>query len=52
MGTVHHTDAIFAAAERAGIRATIGKAMMDAPDPHIPPGLRETTRASLDESAR
>ncbi len=52
MGTVHHTDQIFAAAERAGIRATIGKAMMDAPDPHIPPGLRETTRASLDESAR
>ncbi|MGE5185624.1 MAG: 5'-deoxyadenosine deaminase [Acidobacteriota bacterium] len=52
MGTVHHTDQIFAAAERSGIRATIGKAMMDAPDPHIPPGLRETTRASLDESAR
>ena len=52
MGTVHHTDAIFAAAERAGIRATIGKAMMDAPDPHIPAGLRESTRASLDESAR
>jgi cytosine/adenosine deaminase-related metal-dependent hydrolase len=52
MGTVHHTDSIFAAAERAGIRATIGKAMMDAPDPHIPAGLRETTRASLDESAR
>lgn len=52
MGTVHHTDAIFAAAERAGIRATIGKAMMDAPDPHIPPGLRESTRASLDESVR
>jgi 5-methylthioadenosine/S-adenosylhomocysteine deaminase len=25
---------------------------MDAPDPHIPAGLRETTRASLDESAR
>lgn len=52
MGTVHHTDAIFAAAERSGIRATIGKAMMDAPDPAIPAGLRETTRASLDESAR
>jgi cytosine/adenosine deaminase-related metal-dependent hydrolase len=51
MATVHHTDAIFAAAERAGIRATIGKAMMDAPDPQIPAGLRETTRASLDESA-
>jgi len=52
MGTVHHTDAIFAAAERSGIRATIGKAMMDAPDPHIPEGLRETTKSSLDESAR
>ncbi|HSD91278.1 MAG TPA: 5'-deoxyadenosine deaminase [Kofleriaceae bacterium] len=52
MGTVHHTDAIFAAAERAGIRATIGKAMMDGSDPLIPPGLRESTQASLDESAR
>jgi cytosine/adenosine deaminase-related metal-dependent hydrolase len=50
MGTVHHTDAIFGAAQRAGIRATIGKAMMDAADPHIPPGLRESTRGSLDES--
>jgi cytosine/adenosine deaminase-related metal-dependent hydrolase len=52
MGTVHHTDAVFAAAERSGIRATIGKAMMDAPDPQIPTGLRESTRASLDESAQ
>jgi 5-methylthioadenosine/S-adenosylhomocysteine deaminase len=52
MATVHHTDAVFAAAEKSGIRATIGKAMMDAPDPQIPPGLREATRASLDESAR
>ena len=52
MGTVHHTDAIFAAAERSGIRATIGKAMMDADDPQIPPGLRESTKQSLDESAR
>jgi 5-methylthioadenosine/S-adenosylhomocysteine deaminase len=51
MATVHHTDAIFAAAEISGIRATIGKAMMDADDPHIPSGLRETTSASLDESA-
>ena len=51
MATVHHTDAIFAAAERAGIRATIGKAMMDADDPHIPAGLRETTQHSLDASA-
>ncbi|HEU4730279.1 MAG TPA: 5'-deoxyadenosine deaminase [Kofleriaceae bacterium] len=52
MATVHHTDQVFAAAERSGIRATIGKAMMDAPDPDIPPGLRESTQASLDEAAR
>ena len=52
MGTVHHTDAIFEGAKRSGIRATIGKAMMDADDPQIPRGLRETTQASLDDSAR
>ena len=52
MATVNHTDAIFGAAERSGIRATIGKAMMDAPDPQIPVGLRESTQRSLDESAR
>ncbi len=52
MATVHHTDAIFGAAEQSGIRATIGKAMMDADDPKIPPGLRESTRQSLDDSAR
>ena len=34
----------------AALRATIGKAMMDAPD--TMPGLRETTQASLDESGR
>jgi len=52
MATVHHTDMIFAAAEQAGIRATIGKAMMDLPDPQIPPGLRESTSASLDASEK
>ncbi len=52
MATVNHTDEIFGAAERSGIRATIGKAMMDAPDPQIPVGLRESTQSSLDESAR
>jgi cytosine/adenosine deaminase-related metal-dependent hydrolase len=52
MATVHHTEAIFAAAERSGIRATIGKAMMDADDAHIPRGLRESTAASLDESGK
>ena len=56
MATVHHTDAVFEAARDAGLRATIGKAMMDAPDapdgPGMPVGLRERTRDSLDESAR
>jgi 5-methylthioadenosine/S-adenosylhomocysteine deaminase len=51
MATVHHTDAVFAAAERSGIRATIGKAMMDVADPQAPARLREQTRSSLDESA-
>jgi 5-methylthioadenosine/S-adenosylhomocysteine deaminase len=50
MGTVRHTEQIFAAAEISGIRATIGKAMMDAPD--TMPGLRETTQQSLDDSQK
>jgi len=50
MASVHHTEAVFAAAQESGLRATIGKAMMDAPDPAIPPGLRESTAASLAES--
>lgn len=45
MGTVRHTEAIFEVAKVAGIRATIGKAMMDAPDTYA--GLHETTAASL-----
>lgn len=52
MGTVHHTDALFEAARDAGLRATIGKAMMDADDPDIPAGLRESTESSLSESER
>ncbi len=52
MGTVHHTDEIFAGARASGIRATIGKCMMDGDDPQIPAGLRESTAASLAESAR
>jgi len=50
MGTVNHTDALFEAARDAGLRATIGKAMMD--DAGCPAGLREGTRESLAESAR
>ena len=51
MGTVHHTDQVFAAAERSGLRATIGKAMMDIEDPQTPKALQETTASSLDASA-
>lgn len=48
-GTTHAeaTDAMFQEAERAGIRAVIGKTMMDR---HAPPALLETAEASLRES--
>jgi cytosine/adenosine deaminase-related metal-dependent hydrolase len=51
METVHDTAAVFEAVTATGIRATIGKCMMDAPTPGAPDRLREGTRASLDESA-
>lgn len=51
MGTVHHTDSVFEAAKKLGLRATIGKAMMDAGQ-GVPGGLRETTDASMIESVR
>ena len=51
MGTVHAHDAVMEACVRAGVRALSGKAMMDQGD-GVPAGLRETTRASLDESER
>jgi cytosine/adenosine deaminase-related metal-dependent hydrolase len=51
METVHGTDAVFEAAAATGIRATIGKCMMDAAAPGTPAGLTETTQASLDECA-
>lgn len=49
MGTVHHTDAIGEAVTRAGIRAFLGKAMMDEGD-EIPASLRETHAGSIAES--
>jgi 5-methylthioadenosine/S-adenosylhomocysteine deaminase len=52
MGTVRHTEQLFAAARDAGLRATIGKVMMDERAPDIPGPLQEDTRASLDESHR
>ncbi len=50
METVHDTDAVFEAATELGIRATIGKCLMDAPGPDAPARLREDTRRALDES--
>lgn len=50
METVHDTDAVFETVAATGIRATIGKCMMDAPPPDAPARLREHTRASIDES--
>src|SRR5436190_8732861 len=49
METVHETEAVFEAIADSGLRATIGKAMMDAA-PEAPPRLREATRTSVDES--
>ena len=51
MGTVRGHDAVLDACLRAGVRAFSGKAMMDRGE-GVPRGLRESTRASLDESER
>jgi 5-methylthioadenosine/S-adenosylhomocysteine deaminase len=50
METVHDTDAVFAAVAATGMRATIGKCMMDAQTPGAPARLHEETKRSLDES--
>src|SRR5438034_2346760 len=49
METVHDTDVVFEEVAESGLRATIGKCLMDA-DAHVPRRLQEQTRASLDES--
>jgi 5-methylthioadenosine/S-adenosylhomocysteine deaminase len=49
METVHDTDVVFEAVAESGLRATIGKCMMDF-DAQVPRRLQEETRASLDES--
>jgi cytosine/adenosine deaminase-related metal-dependent hydrolase len=51
METVHDTDVVFDVLAQAGIRATVGKCMMDA-DEAVPARLREQTAASIDESLR
>src|SRR5471032_2801941 len=49
METVHDTDVVFEAVAESGMRATIGKCMMDF-DAQVPKRLQEKTQASLDES--
>ncbi len=49
MGTVRHQDALCQAVAACGLRATVGKAMMDHGD-DVPAPLRETTSESLAES--
>ncbi len=49
METVHDTDAVFEAIAESGLRATIGKCMMDF-DAQVPKRLQESTRSSIDES--
>lgn len=49
METVHDTDAVFDALEPMGLRAVVGKCMMDA-DTAVPARLLERTRHSIDES--
>ena len=49
METVHDTDAVLEAVEASGLRATIGKCMMDASG-DAPARLQEPTRTSIDES--
>lgn len=49
METVHDTDSVFETVAETGLRAIIGKCMMDA-DAQVPGRLIEKTRASIDES--
>ncbi|HVR89190.1 MAG TPA: amidohydrolase family protein [Candidatus Limnocylindria bacterium] len=51
MGTTHGGDVIAEELVASGIRARFGQAMMDGGE-RVPVGLRETTVASLDASAR
>jgi 5-methylthioadenosine/S-adenosylhomocysteine deaminase len=52
METVHDTDVVFETVAGLGLRATVGKCMMDSrqQDDGVPARLREETRRSIDES--
>jgi 5-methylthioadenosine/S-adenosylhomocysteine deaminase len=49
MGTVHHTEQLFLAAEESGIRYTGGQALMDRGE-GVPPGLCQPSDEALGES--
>jgi 5-methylthioadenosine/S-adenosylhomocysteine deaminase len=49
METVHDTDVVFEGVAESGLRATIGKCMMDF-DAQVPKRLQEETHHSIDES--
>ena len=49
METVHDTEVVFETLETSGLRATVGKCMMDS-DNGVPLRLREQTQRSIDES--
>jgi 5-methylthioadenosine/S-adenosylhomocysteine deaminase len=49
METVHETDAVFEEVAAAGLRAVVGKCMMDA-DANVPSRLLQPARAAIDES--
>ena len=50
METVHGTDAVLDALAGTGLRATVGKCMMDAPAEGVPTRLREPAAVALDGS--
>jgi 5-methylthioadenosine/S-adenosylhomocysteine deaminase len=50
METVHDTDLVCDEIARSGLRATIGKCLMDADDPEVPARLHEPTATALDEA--
>jgi cytosine/adenosine deaminase-related metal-dependent hydrolase len=50
MGSIHHEEEVVRAVEETGLRACVGKSMIDIND--IEPRLRETTRGSLDSTHR
>jgi 5-methylthioadenosine/S-adenosylhomocysteine deaminase len=49
METVHDTDVVIEATADSGIRATLGKCLMDATTPDAPARLREDGRQALEE---